>query len=163
MFIWINGKVSNLWLCNKYSRITSKFRFLGLNIPKWSRYRKFSRFDSVRTINCVSILFDAALINISSSLKNPCFFCWGIWLVISRYCMNLLSQLCAENSPTVSNICNIANLVNYKEDKCTATSSFYWFFALSNSEELRFSIFEPFLQGLDGFMWEKFILGNLKY
>lgn len=157
----VDCKVCYLRLGYQNFGISSVLWFFCFYVSKRSGYRKFSRFDSEGSVDCVSIFLDTALVNVSTCLDNPGLFIWWIWFMIPRYCVNLFSRFSAQYCPAISNICNVTNLVDNKQYKSTAPTSLNWIFALSYSKKLGLGIFEPFFQSFNGLMREILVLGNL--
>ena len=81
--------------------------------------------------------------------------------MISGDPVNLLSCFCAEDGATITNISDVANLIDYKKDNSTAAASLDWVFRLGHFQELALGVFEATFQGLDWVVGEMLVLGYL--
>ena len=71
------------------------------------------------------------LINLSPIFFNPFCFSWIFWFMVLRKQQDFFTAINRHNSPTISDICYIANIPNNKNNYCTCATSFYEIFMRS--------------------------------
>ena len=101
------------------------------------------------------------LIYFSSSIVYSLSLCLRVRLVIFWNWINIFSWMSTKDSSTVSNICNIAHLVNYENNYGTTSWSLNWILRLSKGKKLLLCFFEAYFEWLYGLVRKMRILCDL--
>ncbi len=81
--------------------------------------------------------------------------------MIFGYRIYISAHVCTQNSTTVPNICDIAHLVDYQDDYCTAAASLDWILRLSIAKKFLFCFFEAKFESFDWLVREVRVLSDL--
>lgn len=115
--VLIQFEFTNIRISNNNFWITKQGRNLCFNISKRSANTESARENSVWTQYYLSLSTLSnhwgILIDLSTTFQNSVNFYWVSWFVIIWKCDYLFTSLRRENSPTVTRIANITNIIDY--------------------------------------------------